>query len=972
MTEHLKEQDRLRALRAFNILQTEPETAFDRVAGLASRLLHAPIGLVTFVDGQGVWCKARVGFDQAWVARADSFCSIAITEPGVMVVPDASKDARFAAKTLVAGSLGIRFYAGAPIVTPDGFRLGVVCALDTEPRPGLTEDERAALADLAAIVADQLDLRRRTAALAALQRERRQAARVLARITRLATCEEALAAVLAELCIFHGAYGGRIWKVTSPGPILRQLSRFDAAPNGPRPADSMPHSLAPQNSLAARLIISGEAGFFSTDETGPAAHPPGPLDVEYRAACGIIQPVSVGDQSFGITLAFDSPRSDIAEIAASVALLADTIAPVLDRKAAESRLRLLGKALDAASDSVLITEAEPLGKPGLRIVYVNDGFTRMTGYSLADVQGRSPRLLQGADTDPAASERLGTSLRQGRPSRTELLNYRKDGAPFWVELDITPVVDEYGTLTNWIAIQRDITSRKNNETERKFQDEYFRILFEKNPLSMFVYDVDSSAIIEVNEAALVTYGCSRETFLRRDIASLARDGNGASLPEGLGTPGSGFAPSIWSYTRNGGSVRRARAAAHEMIFAGRRRRLVALWDITEIEQARVALRQSHDALQAAATALQARTAELTEVNRRAKLGMWRFPAADGAPSWSDEIFEVFGRAAQVPAPSWTTAIGWVHADDRAAVQNAFHVAAATQTKQTFEFRAVRPDGRVRYCLADLHPEFAPDGRLAALKGFCQDVTERKETELTLLHSEKLRAIGQLTGGVAHDFNNLLTVTVLSLEEAIETLPAGDPLLELLEPALHASMRGYELTSQLLSYSRSSQLEPTRIDLAAFFGRLLPLLRRSLGDRYSVDVRHGVNVGDPFGDVAKLESAVMNLVINARDAMPSGGVIVIETSLVSLTATSAGFLDEVTPGHYIVISVSDTGCGIPASVLPRIFEPFFTTKPVGKGSGLGLSMMYGFVKQSGGHVTASSEVGVGTAVRIYLPTAPRSG
>jgi PAS domain S-box-containing protein len=956
--ENVREQDRLRALRAFGPLATGADPEFDRIARLAGRLLHAPIGIVSLADEQGVWCKACTGSDLALMSRAQTFCSSTIAEAGVTVIADPASDARFAASELVAGPLGIRFYAGAPITTPDGFRVGTVCVLDTQARPGLTEDEQGALIDLAAAAAEQLEGRRRAAALTALQRERRQTARVLARITDLPTCEEALAAVLEEFGTFYGASDGRIWKVTTPGPVLRELTRFGAV-DGPR-NPAVPGSLAPQNSLAARLIISGKAGFFSADD-----HPRRPLDVEHHAACGIIQPIPVGDQQFGITLAFDRHRANITEIAASVTLLIDTLRPVLDRKVAESRLRLLVKALDAAADAVMITEAEPLSEPGPRILYVNDGFTRVTGYSLDDVRGRTPRILQGKETDPAVRERLGASLRQSRPSRTELLNYRKDGTPYWVELDITPVLDECGSLTNWIAIERDITGRKNDEKERKRQDAYFRALFENNPLSMFVYDVASSRIVEVNDTALATYGCSRAEFLARPLSSLAQDGAGASLAAALVTPDSGFSETVWTYVRDDGSVRRARVASHEMVFAGLWR-LVALWDITEIDQARLALRESHDALQAAATQLQARTAELTEVNRRARLGTWRFPLDGGEVTWSDEIFEVFGRDARAPAPSGAAAIGWVHADDRLAVEAAFHAAATAQTKQTFEFRAVQPDGRARYCLADLHPEFAPDGQILALTGFCQDVTERKETELTLLHSEKLRAIGQLTGGVAHDFNNLLTVTVLSLEEAIESLPPGHALLDLLQPALHASMRGYELTSQLLSYSRSSRLEPTRIDLDAFFTRLLPLLRRSLGDRYVVDVRQGADAGQPFGDVAKLENAVMNLVINARDSMPAGGTVTIETSMAPLTAMSPGFVDPVTPGPYTVIRVSDSGCGIPAAVLPRIFEPFFTTKPVGKGSGLGLSMLYGFVKQSGGHVTASSEVDVGTTVSIYLP------
>ncbi len=772
---------------------TDAAIGLSGVARLAAHLLHAPAALVTIGTERGIWRQEN--------------------DRGRSVL---TEDFRYA-----AGRQSPHLRAEVPIVAPDGGRLGVIRVFDSQAREELATVEKAALADLAALVAAQYKGRQRVAAL----RERRQTGRILAQIA---------------------------------GSVARRVNRVR-------------HSLR--------------------------------------------------------------------------------------RKVVEDRLRLLGKALDAAMDSVVITRAVPLSPPGPRILYVNQGFTRMTGYSLDDVRGRTPRLLQGQYTDPAAVRRLGTSLRQGHPSRTELLNYRKDGTPFWVELDITPVVDERGQNTHWIAIQRDITVRKDAEKERQRLDAYFRVLFENNPLAIFVYDAETAQIVDVNQTALDTYGCSRAEFLARPLATLVQEEKGQSLAERLATPGDEFAAWNWTYQRSDGTARRARIATHDVTFDGHRRWLIALWDMTEVEQAQLAL-------QAAAAALQARTAELTEVNRRAKLGMWRFPLDGGAVSCSEEIFGMFGRSPVVLAA--VDMLNWVHPEDRPAVEAAFQVATAAQSKQTFEFRAVWPDGRTRYCLADLYPELAPGGRCVALKGFCQDITERKETELALLHSEKLRAIGQLASGVAHDFNNLLMVSVLSLEDAIDSLSPEDPLQELLKPVLHATMRGQELTSKLLSYAHSAQLELTHIDFGAFFDRLLPLLRRGLGARYTIDIRQGMNIRPPFGDVAKLESAVMNLVLNARDAMPGGGTIVIETAQVSLGADDAKFAEPVTPGPYTMIRVSDTGHGIPPDVLPRIFDPFFTTKPAGKGSGLGLSVMHGFIKQSGGYVTAESRVGAGTVISIYLP------
>ena len=224
--------------------------------------------------------------------------------------------------------------------------------------------------------------------------------------------------------------------------------------------------------------------------------------------------------------------------------------------------------------------------------------------------------------------------------------------------------------------------------------------------------------------------------------------------------------------------------------------------------------------------------------------------------------------------------------------------------------------------------------------------------------------------MAHDFNNLLTVMMLNVEEAIDCLPPDHELQPLLGPVLHAAMRGSELTSQLLSYARRSPLEPMHVSLQDLFSGLAPLLDRILGDRFTLQIDHNEDSVRPFVDAAKLENALLNLVINARDAMQNGGQITIRTSVATLGQHDAGSWTEFLPGQYALISVADTGCGIPPENVRRVFEPFFTTKGVGKGSGLGLSMVYGFAKQSGGHVAISSTVNIGGDRGNAVPAAAR--
>jgi PAS domain S-box-containing protein len=252
-------------------------------------------------------------------------------------------------------------------------------------------------------------------------------------------------------------------------------------------------------------------------------------------------------------------------------------------------------------------------------------------------------------------------------------------------------------------------------------------------------------------------------------------------------------------------------------------------------------------------------------------------------------------------------------------------------------------------------------------GFIRDLTSRHRIEEELRQAHKMEAVGQLTGGIAHDFNNLLTVVSGNLE-MIERRLTDDRARALLREAQGAAEDGAKLTAQLLAFGRKQPLNAKLADVGQLVSRFSDLLRRALGETIELRTIVSGAPGAALVDASQLQNALLNLALNARDAMPRGGRLTVEVSAAKLDADYASMYPEVRTGSYVLISVTDTGAGMPAEVRQRAFEPFFTTKGVGAGTGLGLSMVYGFTKQSGGHVQIYSEVGQGTSVRLFLPAA----
>ena len=301
--------------------------------------------------------------------------------------------------------------------------------------------------------------------------------------------------------------------------------------------------------------------------------------------------------------------------------------------------------------------------------------------------------------------------------------------------------------------------------------------------------------------------------------------------------------------------------------------------------------------------------------------------------------------------------------DRANERTKILVDARRQVPLT-EMRLQRIDGRPLVTEIQAVP-FDHEGRPAVL-AVARDITMRKDIEEQLRQSQKMEAIGQLTGGLAHDFNNLMMVVIGNLDRLDGALVGNQPAREMAHSALSAALRGSELTRKLLAFARKQSLQSTVVDLNDLVAGMTSLLDRTLGEKIQVAVKIGRELWPIETDPAQVESALANLAINARDAMPGGGKLTIETANTTLDAAYAAENPDAAAGDYVMLAVTDTGTGIAPEDLGRVFEPFFTTKGPGKGSGLGLSMVYGFMKQSGGHMKIYSEVGHGTVVRLYFP------
>jgi signal transduction histidine kinase/DNA-binding response OmpR family regulator len=361
----------------------------------------------------------------------------------------------------------------------------------------------------------------------------------------------------------------------------------------------------------------------------------------------------------------------------------------------------------------------------------------------------------------------------------------------------------------------------------------------------------------------------------------------------------------------------------------------------------------------------------TEARTRAALqsanvSVWEVEWPSGAVRWWAPPLSLLAFDA-VPAPSTYRGLIDLATDDGERVNREFEQAAASRRDFTTEFRGRQPDGAVHWYELKVHVVCDAHGETTTFIGTSADVSDRKTMEGQLICAQRMEAIGQLAGGIAHDFNNLLTAIIGYTELLTKTASDVGVIADLGE-IRRAADRAAALTEQLLAFGRQQQLQPSNVDLAAVVDGVAPMLRRLIGDDVELKTSAAGRLRQVRIDDGQFEQVLLNLVLNARDAMPHGGTVSVDMANVDLDDAYCAVHVGAAPGSYVVMTVADTGTGIDPSVLGRIFEPFFTTKPVGKGTGLGLSMVFGIVKQSGGHICARSEPGRGAVFEVYVPTA----
>jgi PAS domain S-box-containing protein len=504
-------------------------------------------------------------------------------------------------------------------------------------------------------------------------------------------------------------------------------------------------------------------------------------------------------------------------------MLADLAWDIVEHKFAEEEIGKLWLAIEQSPVSIVITDTSGA------IEYVNPKFTEITGYTHDESIGKNPRILKSGETPPEEYRRLWDIVTNGGVWGGEFHNRKKNGDLYWESASISPVMDSYGRIKNFIAVKEDITARKQAEEALRRSEEMYRSIFRNSPLGIFRSTFEGR-FIEVNPAMAKMLGYDSPETVVREIDDIA------------------------------GQIY---ACAED-----RRRILSAQFDSADITQ---------------------------HLNR--------FRRRDGKEFVANQYLKTVRDA---------------------------------------------------------------EGRPVFLEGIIEDITEKLLLESQLRHSQKMEAVGRLAGGVAHDFNNMLGVIIGRAELALNRMDKDSPLIIHLQEIRQAAERSANLARQLLAFARKQTIAPRVLALNETVEGMLKMLRHLIGEDIDLVWMPGAESWQVKVDPSQIDQILANLCVNARDAIAGVGKVTLKTSTATFDRGYCADHPGSVPGEYVLLAVSDDGCGMDKETLDKLFEPFFTTKELGKGTGLGLATVYGIVKQNNGFIDVCSKPGHGSTFRIYLP------
>lgn len=557
---------------------------------------------------------------------------------------------------------------------------------------------------------------------------------------------------------------------------------------------------------------------------------------------------------------------------------------------------------------------------------LNRGAERIEGLSRQDVLGEKLSEVFPAVRQGRLFEVLRRVWRTGQPEHVPASFYEDKRMSGWRENYVYKLPS--GEV---VALFEDVTDRKRAEEALRESEARWRSIIEAHAQAIVIVD-QKHEIRFVNKAA--------ETLFGHDAQGLIGAPFGFPLVQGELTE--------IEIMRPGRSIAYGEMRAIPMRWSGQDNFLLFIQDISAHKRAEGDLRKLFQAIEQSPASVM-----ITDMDGRIEYVNPKFSETTGYA-----YPEVVGKTPAFLKSGYTSSREY---------QELWRTISAGQVWRG-EFNNRRKNGEVFWELASIAPVRDGRGKITHYVAVKEDISERKATEERLRYSQRMEMIGQLTGGIAHDFNNLLAIILGNLQLLEEKSELDREGRELIADAIWSAERGAQLTHRLLAFARRQRLNPRMTDINHVVEEMAGLLRRTLGERIEIREELTLGVWETMIDRGQLESALLNLVVNARDAMPSGGVLTISTHNAVLPRDLEAMVEEVTLGEYTALTVADTGTGMAPDVVERIFEPFFTTKKFGEGSGLGLSMVYGFVRQSGGYIVVDSVLGRGTVLKLYLPRA----
>jgi PAS domain S-box-containing protein len=944
------EQHRIEILRQYAVLDTGADQLLDELTGLAAYLCDAPISLISLVDERRQWFKSKIGLEPNETPREISFCTHAIRQADLFIVPDARRDERFAESPIVADGPGICFYAGAPLLTEEGAALGTLCVMDREPRD-LNEKQKQGLRVLSRQVMAQLERSRQT--------------------RELADRDRLLRAIFDtdSECVKLLRRDGTLRMMNRAGLEMIEADSFEEIAG-----QSVYLLVAPEHRVKVQASVE-------------------------RVFCGEsivieFQIVSLKGSTYWVEAYLEPLRDARGTVTEVLGITRD----ITERHRAEDARRLSETRLATIFHSNPAAIAITSVATG-RLVDVNERFCEFFGWERAEAIGRTVFEL-GAWVDERQRGRLIERFDEmGAARDVEVQLRRKSGEIREVLLSMARVemVGEQEPML--VTMFTDVTARKQAEQAVSGQKEILEMIARGTPLpealaalvrfietqadgmlaSVLLLDEDGVHLrhgaapslpveyIRAIDGASIgpcagscgTAAYRREPVIVEDIATdpLWADYHRLALPHGL--------RACWSTPIMDSDLQVLGTFALYFRTPGRpvERHLQLIHLATQTAAIAISRYRSEEALRRS-------EARLAAAQQRAHLGSWELDLATMTASYSTEMSRLLGMDPTRPFPTFADFLEMVHPEDRAGIMRMHARIPEAVEPITHEYRTNPANGAVRHLSATVHVLRDPMGRAVQAVGATMDVTDRRRLEEQFRQSQKMEAVGQLASGVAHDFNNLLTVIQgnASLLLLTDVDPAGQR--ECADEIMRASERASALTRQLLLFSRKQRMQPADLDLNEVVGNMTKMLQRILGEDIALRAEYAPCLPLVHADTGMIEQALLNLAVNSRDALPRGGQLSISTCARTIDEHEARLNGEAVPGPSVCLCVSDNGSGISPEVLPHIFEPFFTTKEVGKGTGLGLATVYGIVAQHHGWLTVESGVGQGTTVRIFLPATER--